>query len=432
MNIRKLNKDLGSYIPAFYNMELSFPFFSGVNALQTLKEKDLAVFVHEYLHFLQDITTYVGLNNAYVYSEYIHAAVTIAYDEGLKNHGAFRVPIHITGNYGNVELNQQVNKVGMGDFEKENNVFSIGIKTRLKNVKYANPFVTHLKEVIIKAGGGKQFRFGYMAIMESMAYMMEKMITKGSGQAADFPYSAAEMVVNEVYPNFGKDKLNIIALCDMALQFSEPGKIFYQTLKTFKQTRYLPSKPEDIIDHFYITPCIQLGQPTMLLNGLIGMTFMVGNRLKEYLRGKEFSSYHNVVHTLLGFGLDQRVNHRYFMLDLARGGYALNNKTLQNTIRRIGSPIIKDSMNDYWHIPPMGVRRENYSIEYFPAILEINKFLKKGNDICEMYEWCEKSPNTQEDLRCIDKPWTRCNDAELCPYAALWKHWNLAKFTPVN
>lgn len=67
--------------------------------------------------------------------------------------------------------------------------------------------------------------------MESMAYMMERMITHGSVSAPDYPYNAAEMVVDYIYPEFGKDKLNIIALCDACMQFSEPGKILFRLWK---------------------------------------------------------------------------------------------------------------------------------------------------------------------------------------------------------
>ena len=63
-------------------------------------------------------------------------------------------------------------------------------------------------------------------------YMMERMITHGSVSAPDYPYNAAEMVVDYIYPEFGNDKLNIIALCDACLQFSEPGKIFVHWTKS--------------------------------------------------------------------------------------------------------------------------------------------------------------------------------------------------------
>ena len=54
------NKTLGSYLPSFYQMELNFPFPSGEYGYLQLDEKFLSLFIHEYIHFLQDISTYTG------------------------------------------------------------------------------------------------------------------------------------------------------------------------------------------------------------------------------------------------------------------------------------------------------------------------------------------------------------------------------------
>ena len=40
---------------------------------------------------------------------------------------------------------------------------------------------------------GIKQQFGNRAIMESMSYMMERMITRGSVPVPDYPYNAAEM-----------------------------------------------------------------------------------------------------------------------------------------------------------------------------------------------------------------------------------------------
>ena len=138
----KLNKDLGSYLPAFFYTEVSFPFWHGFSAMLNLpmKEKDISVFIHEYIHFLQDISTYAGLNNAYVYSEYIHAAVNIVYNVAPQNNNEFTVPMVIPGNYGNIELNKIVDSVGIGSLEQLDNFFPLKIVEKKIKVKYPNPY----------------------------------------------------------------------------------------------------------------------------------------------------------------------------------------------------------------------------------------------------------------------------------------------------
>ncbi len=429
----KLNKDLGSYLPAFFIMEVSFPFGQRFSSMTNLpvREQDLSIFVHEYIHFLQDISSYAGLNNAYVYSEYIHAAVNLVYDLAPNNNNKFNVPLAIPYNYCNIELNKQVNSVGIGSLKQLDIFIPSKISEKSIKVNYSNPFVKYLTTVYIKGCNGIKLQFGNRAIMESMAYLIERMITNGAGVAPDFPYSSAEIVVDLTYPEFGTDKLNIIALCDMSLQFSEPGKIFYHSLIDFKNMHFIPSKPEEIVDYFYNKPCVQMGNSNSLVSGFTEMALMVGSRLKEYLKGKEFKSFYNVIHRLLGFAIDMRINHRYFFINLVRDGYASNNKTLNNTIRTIGSPIIIDSLKDIWLVLPFGVKSKEYNIEIFSAVYELNKLFEKGNDCCEMYDWCQKSPDTIEDDRCIFEPWSRCYDQKLCPYALLWRHWNLGKYTPI-
>ena len=66
MMLRNYNQTLGSYTPAFFHINLNFPFYQSRLALYNLKKKDLSTFVHEYIHFLQDISSYSLLNNAYV------------------------------------------------------------------------------------------------------------------------------------------------------------------------------------------------------------------------------------------------------------------------------------------------------------------------------------------------------------------------------
>lgn len=414
-------------MPAFFRMEVNFPFPSGNDWSGRLSEKDVSVFTHEYIHFLQDISTYVGLNNAYVYSEQIHGYVSYIYNFPK---GEFSIPVILPSNYGNIDLNKFVNTKCIGDFNEQNNFFLTKIKKRYIKVPYGNPYVKYLTQIILVPAKGSKVEFGARAIMESMAYLMERMITVGSTTPSDFPYLSAEMVVNEIYPEFGNDKLRIIALCDCSLQFSEPGKIFVQSLEIFKREGFLPKDPNVVIDHFYKTPFNQTGQDRNMADGLILQGLSVGERLKLYMNHPSFRPFHNVIHKLIGFGLRERLINRYFMLDIVRNGYVLSNKIMRRYIREVGTPIIKDHNSNYWEVPPIGYTQENYWLEYFPAIEQVYNCLSEGQDICDLIPWCEKSPKTVVDDRCYMKPWTRCNDKYLCPYAMLWRHWNLSNYKP--
>ena len=407
-------------------MNLDFDFSDSPLTIMRLSEKNLSIFVHEYVHFIQDISSLMGLNNAYVYSEYIHGLVTMLKKE---RPGKFNVPLKVNGNKWNLELNTFVKEKTLGSTDIYNTIFPTKIEWRSEKVKYTNKDVDKLELVIIKATNSN-IVFGGYAIMESMAYLIERQITCGSASVPDYPYNSAEMVAKMVYPKFVSNPLNIIALCDMSMQYSNPGKIFVQTLNVFRDNNFLPLRPEEIIDYFYSVPMQQSGKTVSLEYGILSFGMMLGDLFKSYLKGTQFGYFHSVVYKLLGFGMNKRLNNRYFMLNLAKGGYAKNNSVFLGMLKDVGSPVICDKSNSYWLIPPLGINLYNYGIEYFHTIIDIYKILKEGATCCEMYEWCEKSPQTDEDDRCILNPWDRCSDLKLCPFATLWKHWGLEGYVP--
>lgn len=252
--MNKVNSTLGSYLPFFFHMNLSFPFPSGIHPMERLDERFLSIYIHEYIHFLQDITTYSGLNNGYVYSEYIHGVVTDIYD---KKQNEVIVPYRLPANCHNIQLNKYINKESFGNCtNRETVIINQIVKKRIK-IPFANPYLKHHTKVIIETipKGNEPLEFGRLALMESMAYIIEKKITIKSPSAPDFPYNAAKIVSDKIYPEFSRNEENLLALCDMSLMFSEPGKVFVSTLEKYKNNRFMPNKAEDIIDDFYSKPC---------------------------------------------------------------------------------------------------------------------------------------------------------------------------------
>lgn len=73
----------------------------------------------------------------------------------------------------------------------------------------------------------------------------------------------------------------------------------------------------------------------------------------------------------------------------------------------------------------------------FWAINQILKIFSDKNAVpCELKAHCKQSsafdPEIKVDERCDVSPWNRCNDERLCPFAVIWKHWNLRNHIPVK
>lgn len=425
--MKLLKENSNSYMPAFFYMNLKFPFYDSPMVLYNLSKRNLASFTHEYIHFLQDITTYWGLNNAYVYSEYMHGAINQVYEYPK---GDFYVPLQLSDNVYNIRLNQAFVEECAGNYDEIDTLFIIDIEVKKEKVKYPDSYVKELEHVYLKLPGRK-IQFGARAIMESMAYLLEKQIAPGGSGVYEYPYCSAEYVVLKEYPDFAKH-LNVLALCDLSLQYSNPGAIFIRTLREFKKEHYIPSNPEDLYGIFYNRPCIQMNKECSFISGLFNLGQVVRERLKLYLNHSLFESFHCIIDNLIICGLDYRINHPTFIIDIARSGDILYNDQMRFLFNRLGSPIIKDCNEEYFIINPYSF--SNDDLQYFPAIEQIMNLLSKGDDCCDMICWCQQSTRNKVfvDDRCINAPWERCTDTNLCPYAALWKHWNLSGYKPIK
>ena len=143
-----------------------------------------------------------------MYSEYMHAAAHCIYKYPK---GVFQIPLKIPRNYGNIDLNRFVNTTCMGDFSDRDNIFVKKVVFHWIRVPFHNDIVNILPIPFLLLASGDELKFGTCAIMESMAYLIERKITKGSTLPNDYPYRTATAVVDLEYPEFGQDELNVIA-----------------------------------------------------------------------------------------------------------------------------------------------------------------------------------------------------------------------------
>lgn len=439
-----LHEECGSYLPGFFRMKLEFPFNESRLALSNLSKRNQASFFHEYIHFLQDITTFWGLNNTYVYSEYIHLACNVIYDQPK---GEIHLPIKVHFDRTNVAANQWLVKHTIGDYEEIDDLFILRYKSKKETCPFSSSYVKKLTKIILTIQGGKKIEFGARAIMESMAYMLEKRIAPGGRAPKEYPYLSAEYLTRTIYPPFADDDLRLISLCDISLQFTQPGKIFVETLEYYKEKETLPTS-EEIYFRFYSTPMDNMGVANYLEKSYYDFATLVAERLKLYLNSapytfpiglygqsisvqpllcSEFFAFRRAIDNLIGFGINIRMNIPYFYLQLAKGGVTSDNKWLRYAINTTGFPLIEDVNHDYFKIPSSVITED--AIDFFFAIEQIVNTFEKGQDLCEMVEICSRSKGVDPpvDDRCYFEPWLRTQDPKLCPYAFLWRHWNLAK-----
>lgn len=423
-DLRKLNAALGYYWVSFFHIHLCVNESIVNKRFNEWSPFVQSVFFHEYIHFLQDISTICGLQKIYCLNEYCKYVAEISRKEG-----SVKVPVVIDNKY-NVALNWEIflSQVGSNILPDKADEFSLcGYERKKYEVKTPHKEkLDNIQQIFLLTNHG-EVQFGSCAIKESMAYLLQRKCTEMKYLSPEFPYCAAEKLAQFVCPEvFSNSEENLIALCDASLSTYEPGKAFVYILEQIKEGNFIVNKPEDIIEYVY-----QLGDKNQNADAAFEQSFKLAEEsLKSYIDIEQINvTLYPTIDRMLNMAKKIRKQHLSVFLDLAKCGKILENKLFRTILKSIGSPMISTENGELSHIPSNA--SNNDELIYFMAIQQILTIFFDGSKTCRLKPFCEKS-YMNVDERCNEAPWTRCQDKNLCPVALILRHRKLSNIEVKN
>lgn len=224
----------GQYKLSFMQIELSFPIKHNLSTdeIDNYSDKDFATFVHEYIHYLQNISTPWGLYNSMV--KYEKMSYDFAYLQANKDKDN-KIPIKVNYPEGlSRRLSRQLITLGrIKPSERividESHPITIsedsrsynGVSVRMKNLSFTTI-----------DGAPYQVPIGAWLIMESMTAIFQEYIDPSSVNAhSDIPYNALCKFVRQNYPDIYKDKGKLVAILYSSLFDTNPGMLFLDRLE---------------------------------------------------------------------------------------------------------------------------------------------------------------------------------------------------------
>lgn len=418
----------GEYYPAFFEMKLKVDHMIDLNSCSNA---EFALFFHEYIHFLQDLTTTYCLTNCYYVGEFIQSVVTDINKKYPK--GDFiSIPYTYNDNKDNIQIEEIIRNVTLGDVDVS--IPSLKITECLKDSFTNLPKVDDLKDITgicVTANKNDLFSFGAYAIKENMAYILERLLTEDYKKSDEYPYCSAEKIIEYEYPEFGRNILNVLALCDCSLMFTNPAHVFYEILKDMKTKHYIPKKSQDLYDQLRNAKIGIGNNKTDVFSHFRIIGEEARKKMKSYFyvpnQPKLHEAYHKWIDKVMDYAIYLRTNTPHFIIDLCSIGQARTNSLFVDIVKNVGTPLMRDKRQEYFSVKPDGYN--GFNVELLKAVKQLYNILHDGNIACELYPWCNDSNGIKPtpDI-CLKKPWDRCNMRELCPVALLWRNWGLSNY----
>ena len=406
---------MGFYRPGFLRIHVNTD--RTLTDLSSLNDPNLeATYLHEYVHFIQDISTIYGLNRIHVISEYMKDAVL---QIRTQKDEEFLVPVEPkTAAQDNVDTNLNFLRISTGDGRSEwARVSSASIKSELVKSTQGDHLVEKVMVDFEGVGGiPSQFNFGGLCISESMAFELERICYPHSPSAPDLPYTSARQLATLLCPSIVTDPKNLIALCDAALMCTNPGVAFYKTLELIQYENIRVINYREMYEH-----CLRD------MDVLANLDLLANNakaRLAEYFTTDDLNPLILWLNRLIDGAVQCRKRNLMFPIDIASGGPIATNAPLIDLMNHAGSPLVTNSKDE---ITVMDPQLDGPVPDQLLMIVigDIHRLIRGTRRSCSLEGSC-KLASISTDHRCTVEPWSRASDKELCPFARVWYSWDLS------
>lgn len=427
---KKYNVTLGFYEPSVFHI-----FTRGENKLTEIdnwEEKQASTFLHEYIHFLQDILTVKGMQNLYIIGEYLRFVTAYMKQNNYKVHLPI-IPHYANHNVGN---NWLVSYYTQGSIDDSiTKYISFTKDTSVQLIDDLTGRTLPIGRIVVDCqstdGSVKQVPFGTFQIMEGMAKMIQDTVYPPIIRTSPYnPYYIAIDIANGIMSGLGNNKLTMIAIFDYVLQSSNPGWAFVRYIEEKKNQGYTAATLtyQIVYDDLYHSTIQSHTQGVVsFIVGYKDAVRQSENVFKEYLGNiwffKNIEKWYNA---LLERGALIREKYPTLFIDMAQNGDIKKDGLFKEILTTFGTPIVTNSKHYYDFQSPKNVIVSRNEMMNVYAMMQLHQvFNSKGVFTCPIRKYCQQQPcglNKQRvDIRCVKAPWKRMRRYNRCLFNIWWK-----------
>lgn len=399
---------------------------------------DYPKYFHEYIHFLQNISTTYCIRNTHYYLGHLASAFYLIQKHENNN---VSIPLNLE-NINKAELSKDIIVYSEGDYDdysyEEYNFISVTKINSFKDemdselfgenvsvIRNNYPIIINLELKKDTKEEFKMFNFGACAIKESMASLIEEELFGRKRTKMILQYDIVQLI-SKAMIGYELDKKILIELCEVALMYDNPAYMFMSYLYIIKKENLKPLKFGDVLKffekrankHYMIDYHRYMKSTLQSLKNLFPIGF---DDLFEYI--------YNIILTAYKFRKKEKSK-----LLITRIVYEdkrkkeIYNKWIQKIFQ---TPVLIDSSGNV--IYPKAKEYKNFMI--LLVYYAFYQFFIFGKTECPLQNICKNLKIARDIRLCEKKPWENelnIVNNNFCYYKYIWKCWNLDNYNFFN
>lgn len=407
-------------------VQTSRPIFDLTKLLHSNDPEDrqlLSTFFHEYVHFLQEVTTVSGAYRLGLMIDFMKESnMKIRNAPG----GSFAVPVKL-GNTFNAATNLILMRLYSGDGEASYAYYQYYDTENVSVLDRAHKVITVPVYTVFYRTSRmnlETFKFGDVCLKEFVTHSLQEFFFPEINHP-DIPYKIAGRIIETECPSLTKDIMLYVALCDACLMDIHPARCFFNTIERIKRSNFNAKTCEEIYHFVYSELRLTDGIKDYNVRSAYkrGANF-TKKQIADALKSEVFSPNREWITYIYERAEAIRFKKPIFMTALVEGPGKFSSLFFE-IFRIMGAPFFTDENFNGAYVPPD--RKTVKDIQPYQLLVfrEIER-IYKGNRRCKLYEFCKKrSDKDITNANCESAPWLRGQEDELCPLGQLWKTWGL-------
>lgn len=398
----------GFYKPHFFSIFLNGSFDK---EFEKLSREDLGTFIHEYTHYLQNITTVFGLKNSLLFFRYLFELKKHIHDSKELTVPIKEIPISKGLSIGKTIFNRYYGTKKSFSPEYDN------IKLYTKEIPDTDSTYKMVYFDLVKEGKiTETIKLGNLCIKEGMARLCQ-LIYDEHVEHPTFPYKSVELICKILNPELLKDKRKLISLCVLSLNSQNCAMTLYELLievRTVPNLNGLEIYQKYITERWIVHKEKKITTQDFLLSTIDEFKNILS--LSVYTKLYHFDKmFENIINSVKSNN-SPLLEILYSKID--------NNDKLKTLIDFYGIPHIR-TKNGYEYYP-LGSEEDNPALEFLDLLgqsIVLERVLNFNNDtICPQFVQCQKAKDDITDEHCFENQWLRTKP---CAFKAVSDNWKL-------